>query len=454
MTTSTKHKPEGAPKQMPSLQSGIDKAGSATDLLWKPNAAHWNVPVLQAEYQGWGAEQKAWRDTVAISDLSHHMADLFIRGKDAKRLLMECSANDFENFEIGQAKQFVPVTEEGYLITDGILLREGDEAFTLSGVPSSQNWVKYHGMKNGYDVTFTEDPDSERRQGDPVLFRFQIQGPHAPAVVEKVFGGPLPKTKFFHSVIASLQGRSIRALRHGMVGQPGYEFIGDYKDGAWFKDLLMTAGEEFAIAHVGGKAYFTNGLESGWIPSPTAGIYTAPSLKAYREWLPLFSFEGQKPLHGTFYSRDFDQYYCTPFELGYGRSVKFNHDFIGRDALERLKGETGRTRVNFVWDKDDAARAVPGNDYFLSYARYRIEVNGKMVGVAYYSGRIDPIKEMLSLGLIDTAFATPGTRVELVFGEHLGKDAPANMEDQFVRVGATVAPSPFNEVARTTYRQN
>lgn len=443
----------GAPA--PSLQSALDKAGSAVDLLWTPNAKHWEVPVVAGEYVGWAKEQVAWRETVALKDLSHHMNDLFIDGPDAQRLLMDYSANDFNSFEIGRAKQFVPVNAEGDIIVDGILMRNGEQKFTLSGVPASQTWVQYHGIQGKYDVEFRADPDSSRRKGDPVLFRFQVAGPQAMAAIEAAFGAPIPKTKFFHSTPVSLGGRHFRALRHGMAGQPGYEFIGDFKDGDFVKEALMKAGEAFGIVHVGGKAYFTNGIESGWIPTPTPAIYHQPELRTYREWLSAFSYEGKKPLHGTFYSPDIRDYYVSPYELGYGRSVSFTHDYHGREALERLKDQPHRQRVTFELNPHDAAQ-VFGADagYYLSYARYRVDVAGKTVGYGTYTANIAPINRFLSLGLIAPEHAAPGTEVTFVWGEHPGADAPANVEESFHRIRAVVRPSPYSEVARTAYRQD
>jgi vanillate/3-O-methylgallate O-demethylase len=79
-------------------------------LLWKPNAAPWLPEVVEPEYAGWRQEQAAWHTGVSISDVSHHMFDTFISGPDATRLLTAVSANNYESFAIGQAKQFIPVT--------------------------------------------------------------------------------------------------------------------------------------------------------------------------------------------------------------------------------------------------------------------------------------------------------------------------------------------------------
>ncbi|HEX3804433.1 MAG TPA: hypothetical protein VHV75_16510 [Solirubrobacteraceae bacterium] len=436
-----------------SLQEGIDRAGSAVNLLWKPGAPPWNPPVLPPEFVGWRVEQTAAFETVALSDLSHHMCDLFIEGPDATRLLSDYSANNYENFSIGQAKQFVPVTAHGHIVQDGILMRDAEERYTLTGPPASQSWILFHGERGGYDVSFKDDPDSEFRPGDPVLFRFQVQGPNALALVEKLFDGPMPETKFFHTAPVTLGGRSFRALRHGMAGQAGYEFIGDHADAEFVRDALLKAGEDFGLVQVGAMAYATNGVESGWIPTPTPGIYSDPSLREYREWLKVFSFEGQKPLHGSAFSPEIEDYYVSPWELGYGRSISFNHDFLGRDALQAAKDNVPRTKVTLELDRDDVREVLGADlDYLLTYGRYGIEAGGEQIGITFYTAHIDRLDRVLALSLVDNAHAAPGTRVELVYGEHPGAGMEPDADLGFARLRATVQSSPYNEYARTKYR--
>jgi len=440
----------------PNLQDAIERAGSAVNLLWKPGSAPWAVPVIAPEYSGWASEQEAWRSGVALFDLSHHMFDTFLEGPDTTRLLSEISANNYENFAIDQAKQFIPVAQDGNIVVDGILLREAEDRYTLSGVPAAQSWVKYHAANSGYDVSYSTDPDSSvRTDRDPKLFRFQVQGPLALDVIARAFGGPIPETKFFHSTPVTLAGKQVRALRHGMAGQAGYEFIGDYRDSAAVKDALVAAGEPFGLELVGGLAYFTNGIESGWIPTPTPAIYTDPTLLDYRRSLSLYSFEGQKPLHGSFYSENIEDFYTTPWELGYGRSISFNHDFIGRDALQRSKSETSRQRVTLVFDLDDVQRVFgPGLDFNLSYARQRIESGSSLAGITFWTASIGPVGTVMSLALVDEEFATPGTEVGVVWGDHPGAGTAPDAELGFPRIRATVAPSPFDDFARTRYRSN
>lgn len=439
----------------PSLQAAIGAAGSPMKVVWKPNSPAWTVPVIAPEYVGWRAEQAAWREGVALSDLSHHMWDLWIEGPDALRLVMDYSANNFDNFVVGQAKQFVPVTATGHLITDGILMRDAPERFNLSGVPASQSWIRYQGETGGYDVEMKVDPDSSlRKEGEPILFRYQLQGPQALALTEALFGGPLPQTKFFHSTPVELGGRKFRAFRHGMAGMPGYEFIGSWQDAAFVKDAILKAGEAFGLVHVGGKAYYTNGIESGWIPTPTPGVFSDPELAPYREWLSIFSYEGQKPLHGSFYSDNIEDYYVSPFELGYGKSIAFNHDYCGRDALLAAKDSYPRRKVTLVFDQAEVARVFGNPDYLNSYGRYRVEENGKMVGMTFQTGLIGPLDTVLALALVDAEFAAPGTQLDFVWGEHPGPGTPPEAHEAFPRARVTVAASPFNDHARTSYRKD
>lgn len=438
------------------LQEAIDRAGSPIQMLWKPGAPAWTVPVVAPEFAGWAAEQEAWRSGVALFDLSFHMSDTFLEGADATRLLSEVSANNYEKFSIGQAKQFVPVAYDGNIITDGILLRTATDAYTLTGPPASQNWVKYHAQAGGYDVTFSTDPDSSvRKDADPKLFRFQVQGPLALEVIERALGGPAPEVRFFHSAQVVIGGRVVRALRHGMAGQAGFEFIGDFADYGAVKDALLAAGEPSGLVQVGGKAYFTNGVESGWIPTPTPAIYTDPRLAGYRASLGEFSYEGKKPLSGSFYSDDIEDYYISPWELGYGRSLNFAHEFIGREALLAAKDEVRRTKVTLEFDRDDV-RSVLGEDldYLNSYGRFRIERGGALVGMTFWTSNIGPVGTVLALSLVEHAAAEPGTQVEVVWGEHPGHGTASDADLGFPRIRATVRPSPYDEFARTAYRAN
>ena len=115
-----------------SLAAAIARAGSPVQLLRNAQARPTIFPVT-AEFSNWRSEQQSWQKTVALLDQSHHMTDLFIRGRDALRLLSDLGVNSFARFQVDNAKQFIAVNDEGYLIGDAILFYLADEEFDLVG---------------------------------------------------------------------------------------------------------------------------------------------------------------------------------------------------------------------------------------------------------------------------------------------------------------------------------
>jgi syringate O-demethylase len=77
--------------------------------------------------------------------------------------------------------------------------------------------------------------------------------------------------------------------------------------------------------------------------------------------------------------------------------------------------------------------------------------NGKNVGISTWAGYSFNEHSMLSLATIDPAHSKPGTEVTLVWGEGESTRPPVEPHKQ-VEIRATVAPAPYNDVARNAYR--
>jgi glycine cleavage system aminomethyltransferase T len=395
------------------------------------------------------------------------MADLYLEGPDALQLLSDLAVNSFKNFKVNQAKQFVACNHDGYVIGDSILFYLDENKFNLVGRPPSLNWVQYHAETGDYKATAERDERSAVNQGRRRTYRFQIQGPHAVRAMEKVTGKPAPDIRFFHMDVFDVAGKKVRALRHGMVGQPGWELFGPWEDGEAVREAIVQAGQEYGIRQVGSRAYPTTCLESGWIPSPLPAIYSGDELKAYRQWLSTKSYEATASLGGSFYSDKIADYYLTPYDLGYGPFVKFDHEFIGRAALEQMVTNQRRKKVTLVWNGEDFERVfgslVHAGDISkyidLPLANYstlpydKVLKDGKIVGVSTYTGYTYNERAMLSLGVVDMAQSEPGTQVTVVWGEEgRGSAKPTVERHKQVEIRATVAAVPYAEVARVGYR--
>jgi glycine cleavage system aminomethyltransferase T len=452
-----------------SLEDLLQAAGNPVKLLRNSQTGPYVYPVVPSEYSNWRDEQRAWQETCVLFNQSYHMTDMYVKGPDALRLLSDLGVNSFKGFQVDKAKQFVACNYDGYVIGDVVLFYLDKDLFNLVGRPSIHNWVQYHCQIGGYDATVERDERSASRPGTFVrkVYRFQIQGPNAMKLIEKAMGKPAPDTKFFNMTTVTIAGRRVRALRHGMVGQPGLEFFGPWEEGDDVKNALLEAGKDFGLRQVGARAYSSNTLESGWIPSPIPAIYTGEKLKAYRQWLPASTYEGIASLGGSFYSNDIEDYYLTPYDLGYGPIVKFDHDFIGKAALEKISANPKRTKVTLALNDEDVTRAIGTMFQKTNRAKYfdfpsavystlpydKVLREGETVGISTWIGYSANEGKMLTLAILNNESSEPGTEVTLVWGEEGGGSTKPTVERHVqTEIRAIVSPVPYSEVARTSYR--
>lgn len=450
------------------LEEAIQAAGNPVKMLRNSQLGPYVYPVVAPEFSNWRDEQRAWQQTCVLFNQSYHMADMFIEGPDAIKLLSATAINSFQNFPVNKAKQFVACNYDGQVLGDGILFHMDTNKLILVGRPSMHNWVQYHAVTGGYKVSLHRDERSIARDVPIVrrLCRYQIQGPTAPQVLAKLNGGLVPDIKFFNLGEINIKGRKYRALRHGMSGAPGLEIWGPHEEREEIRAAIVEAGEEFGLRQVGSRAYATNTVESGWIPSPMPAVYTGEKMKAYRQWLPGNGYEATASLGGSYYSDNAADYYLTPYDLGYAMSVKFDHDFTGREALEKAAKNPSLKKVTLVWNADDVTRVIgslfqQGDVYkcidlpltnYASFGFDKVLKNGKKVGLSMFHSYSFNERAMLSLAVMDPEHAEIGSQVTVVWGEEGGGSAkPAVERHKQTEIRATIGPTPYSQQARDSY---
>jgi vanillate/3-O-methylgallate O-demethylase len=452
------------------LQELLDQVGNPVDLLRHSQLGAYIYPVVPAEFTNWRREVIAWRESAVLFDQTHHMVNLFISGPDALRLLSDNGVNSMANFPVDMAKQFVPVSPEGGVIGDGILFHLADEEFVFVGRAPVADYLSFR-AGTGYDVDLRRDERSPGRPyGKPVtrdLWRFQIQGPRAWEVIEKINGGPVEQVRFFRMAYLNVAGQRVRTLRHGMAGAPGLELWGPYESYERVRDVILEAGREFGLEPCGSRAYSSNTLESGWIPSPLPAIYTSEGLRSYREWLRPDSYEAMNALAGSFVSDNIEDYYTNPWELGYGPHVKFDHDFVGRDALSAINPATQRRKVTLAWNPEDFGRLLaspskldglgyqffdlPNANYGSSNFDSVLDGDGTLAGLAMFTGYSANERRALSLAIMNHDVPI-GAEVTLIWGEPDGGTRKTTVQPhRQLAVRAVVSPAPYSVVARETY---
>ena len=109
----------------------------------------------------------------------------------------------------------------------------------------------------------------------------------------------------------------------------------------------------------------------------------------------------------------------TPYDLGLGKSVRFDHDFHGREALERHAAAPRRRKVTLLWNAEDVADVVrsqlePGTPAkFLDFpkARYglfqmdEVRQGDQLVGISTDAGYVAFDQLYMSLATLDVDVA-------------------------------------------------
>ena len=459
---------------MNNLSTKMKQYSNPVKMLRNSKAGMYVYPVVTPEFRNWRTEQEAWRSGAVLFDQTHHMDEVIVEGPQATEFLSHHGINSFANFELNRAKHFVPVTPNGHVIGDHIIFREREDKYVLVGRAPTSNWLMFCAANGKWNIRIRHDPRSTSRpEGERVIrehYRFQIQGPLAPKIFEQMNGGPIPDIKFFHVDWINIGSKKVQALRHGMSGAPGLEVWGPYADKHYIQSVILEAAAQVGVDLVqcGSRAYSTNTLESGWIPSPLPGIYTGDGIMSeYRDWLGADMYEAAGAIGGSYVSENIEDYYVNPFELGYDFYIGWKKDdFIGKSALEAIKA-TGakRKKVTFEWNRDDVLRVIasafedgtpykwidfPQPNYASSSADMVLDAEGQMVGMSMFNGYSWNERSMLSLGVVNSDVAV-GDVLTLKWGEPDDTEKTSTELHKQAEIRVRVAPTPYSKEARENY---
>ena len=373
--------------------------------------------------------------------------------------MSDLGANSFKGFGAMKAKQFVAVSYDGYMIGDCILFCLEENHVRLVGRPPALNWVQYHAESGSYDVTVRLDPRTANNPKGREMFRLQLQGPFAGRSSRRSTAGRCRRSRSSTWASSTSGKHQVTALNHRMSGFPGLEFFGPYAEFESVRDTIVEAGAEYGLRQIGARAYASVATESGWVANTVPAIYTGAKMKAYREWLPQRGFEANLALAGSYVPERTEDLYVTPWDLGYGKVIKFDHEFIGREALERMAPQPHRQKVWLLWNRDDVAKIfaslyeqgdkrfkyieMPAAFYGGAHAD-RVDKDGRLIGVSPLAIYSSNVRGWISLAMIDEADVSYGGEVELTWGEPDGGSANPLVERHTqTTIRATVAKRPF-----------
>ena len=406
------------------------------------------------EYAGWMDEQMSWKQACYIGDWSW-LDEFHVEGPDALKFFSDFTVNNLAKFDIGQAKHAIFCSLAGKVIGEGVLMRLGEQEFEFMSRGPVASWLEFKFRQGGY----------RGEAGSRITkTKFQVSGPNALAVLEKVTGESLRDIGFMRFRTARIAGHDVAFLRQGMAGEVGFELHGDNRHARQIFDTVLELGREFGIQRLGTRTAMVNHLEAGfptithdYLPAITGAaeqdFFDAYNVEAPLDGSPEWfrSFQRCTKVKGSFDAPDISAWYRSPLELGWSRNVKFDHDFWGREALEAEFADPKRTIVSLVWNPDDVLDIyaslfreggepydfmdLPRHQWFCMFA-HQVVQGERPVGVATSRGYSVYFRKMLSHCVIELALAVPGTEVEVIWGD------PGHPQR---RIRATVARYPYKK---------
>ena len=331
------------------------------DSTVKTGATHftiYNHMYMPISYGDLPAEYDRLINGVSMWDVAGER-QVALKGPDAVTLARYLTPRNLENLRFGVGK-YVPMTNSiGTLINDPVLLQVADDEIWLSIADSDMKfWAEAVAIGKGLDVQVYE----------PDVSPLAIQGPKAVDVVSDLFGDHVRDIKYFGFIDTELNGIPIVLCRSGWSKQGGFElFLRDGSRGNELWDIVAETGAPYGIGP--GAPNYIERVESGLV-----------SVNA-----------------------DTDDH-SNPFEMGLGKFVDLDQDvdFIGKDALKKIKAEGIRRR--FCGLIFDGAPLKATNTH-----KWPVTLKGEYVGFASASAWTPRLECNIATALITVEAADHGT---------------------------------------------
>lgn len=281
------------------------------------------------QFMDWKTEVLSWKESCYLHAGLNPPMPARITGPDALTLFRDHCINDFSRFSVGASKHAVMCNYKGNVMADGMLLRTEDNAFVSYFLSP---YLEYIASRGNYDVNI-EDLTGK-------TFLFQLGGSLSLKILEAATQESLSDIKFIWHRTVHIYGDelpptgiAVRIFRLGVAGTLAYEVHGDIKDAPLVYQALMAAGQPFNLVRLGMRAYGMNHTENGFAQ---AFIHFLPAWTQDEDFMDYLNGKYDALLAKLPGSAgvDITRRYFNPIDLGWGHMITFDHDFVGRAALE------------------------------------------------------------------------------------------------------------------------
>ena len=400
------------------------------------------------EYEIAGYRESAWIGTTLMISPVYDVV-----GPDACKFLQSISVNDFSKQKYSTIRHMIICNDKGQILDDGVVMRIAEDRYRTYWLnPPIQYYCEHSDLDvHGEDMTGKE-------------YFIQIDGIKSLEILEDAFQQDLHDIKFAHRADLKVDGHDVRILRLGMSGDLGYEIHGPMEDYAYMYERVWESGQKFGARKLGMHAYNEFNHTEGGFPNigqhyPMPWFESDPSLAEYLRQNPAQGgLNLNRKLEGS--AQNLDERFVTPYDVGWGFLIKYNHDFPGRAALEAVKDNPPRTLATLEWNAEDVGKVfaamfdggekvddisaqcdmpVGANSFFGRTVYHADNVStpaGEKVGIT--AGRINSYNyhRMISLAFVKPEYAAEGTELVITWGTPGTRQMP---------VRCIVAHTPYND---------
>ena len=244
-------------------------------------------------------ESRAVRDGVGIVDVST-LGKFELFGRDAAEFLERVYVNRWASLPVGRSRYGVMLREDGMVFDDGTTSRLGEHHYFMTTTTAQTSLVQRR-IEHCRQVLWPE-LDVHIVNVTEQWAAFALAGPQSRRVLAELIDG-LDATNTALPHMGCATGRFgaavVRVLRISFSGDLAYEIYAPAGRGAEVWQALVEAGRRFGITPYGVDAMNALRIEKGHVTGAE--------------------------LNGR----------TTPDDLGLGRMVKRDRDFIGRRSLSR-----------------------------------------------------------------------------------------------------------------------
>jgi aminomethyltransferase len=316
----------------------------------------WEMPV---QYAGIVEEHRTVRNAVGLFDVSH-MGEFEIEGPHALAVLQFVTTNDVAALAVGQVQYSLLCYPNGTIVDDLTVYRLADDRFmlTVNAANIDKDWAHVNqSAAHGKDARWTNVSASTGL--------IAVQGPRAEALVGRVADQEVAKIGYYRFARGLVAGVPALVSRTGYTGEDGFELYVTAAGTTRLWAALLEAGRGDGVAPIGLGARDTLRLEMRY----------------------------------ALYGNDIDDT-TSALEAGLGWVVKpAKGEFIGRDALEKIRAEGVRRKLVGI-EMVDKAVARHG---------YPVLNDGRRVGVVT-SGSYGPsVDRYIAMAYVETALAAVDT---------------------------------------------